>query len=283
MKNSPASRFILFTFVFSWLCWSIAIFNGQPSATFPNIVFFTLGGSGPTLLALAFVLRSFNAEVRRDFWARLIDPRRIRPIWWLLSLLAIPVVIVLGIALDVLLGGVLPAMPNLKLLAADPISIPIFLIMMLIAGPLSEELGWRGFVLESFQRTWSPLRSSLTLSAVWWAWHLPLFFMRGTTHYHWGLFTPIFWLFMIQILLLTVLMTLAYNHNGRSVLAAILIHFSYNLMISLLVPVSTAAFAFATVFLAALVIVTMKIFGWKETATVGLPAAKPRIRQMTKA
>src|SRR6266545_4858081 len=283
MKNSHAIRFILFTFVFSWLFWSVAIFNGQPRTTFPNIIFFILGGSGPSLIALTIVLRGFNTEARRDFWSRVIDPRRIRPAWWLLSLLAIPLVIVLGIALDVLLGGELPAMPNLKLLAADPVSIPIFVLMMLIGGPVSEELGWRGFALESFQQKWSPLRSTLILSAIWWIWHLPLFFMRGTTHYDWGLFTPMFWLFMIQVLLLTIFMTLAYNHNGRSVLAAILIHFSYNLMISLLVPVSTAAFAFATVFLAALVIVTMKIFGWKETATVGLPAAKPRIRQMTKA
>ena len=283
MKNPLASRFILLTFVFSWLCWSIAIFNGQPSTTFPNIVLFTLGGSGPTLIALAFVLRSFNAEERRDFWSRVIDPRRIRPTWWLITLLAIPVVVVLGVALDVLLGGVVPAMPNVKLLIADPISIPIFLIMMLIAGPLSEELGWRGLVLESFQGKWSPLRSTLTLATVWWTWHLPLFFLRGTTHYNWGLFTPMFWLFMFQVLLLTALMTLAYRHNRRSVLAAILIHFSYNLMISLLIPVSTAAFAFATVFLAALVFVALKVFGWKETTTIELDQTKPRLGQMTKA
>src|SRR6266498_2720181 len=89
MKNSHATRFILFTFVFSWLFWSVAIFNGQPRTTFPNIIFFILGGSGPTLIALTIVLRSFNTEARRDFWLRVIDPRRLRAAWWLLSLLAI--------------------------------------------------------------------------------------------------------------------------------------------------------------------------------------------------
>jgi hypothetical protein len=54
-------------------------------------------------------------------------------------------------------------------------------------------------------------------------------------------------------------------------------------MISLLIPVSTAAFAFATVFLAALVIVALKVFGWKEITTIELHDAKSRIRQMTKA
>jgi len=54
--------------------------------------------------------------------------------------------------------------------------------MMLISGPISEELGWRGIVLESFQRKWSPLRSTLTLAVIWGIWHLPLFFLNGTTH-----------------------------------------------------------------------------------------------------
>jgi uncharacterized protein len=268
MKKSPVSRLILFTFVFSWLCWSIAMINGQLFNTFPNILFFSLGGSGPTLMALIIVLCGFDAQARRDFWSRLIDPRRIHPAWWLLSLLALPLVLVLGVTLDILLGGALPAMPNLKLLAADPVGIPAFLMMMVISGPLSEELGWRGFVLENFQRRWSPQRTTFTLAALWWAWHIPMFFIRGSTHASWGFFTPMFWLFMIQILLLSIFITLAHNHNGRSVLAAILIHFSYNLMLSLLVPYSPTAFALATLLLAMLVLAALKNYGWKETAAV---------------
>ena len=271
MKTSPATKFMLITFIFAWLCWSIAILNGQLFSTYPNILLFSLGGSAPTLIALYFVLRTFDKDARRDFLSRVINPRQVRPAWWLLTLLAAPVAFMLGIYLDVLLGGVLPAMSNLKALVAAPVSIPIFVLMSLISGPISEELGWRGIALESFQQKWSPLRSTLILAAIWWVWHLPLFFLRGTTHYGWGLFTPMFWLFMIQIILLTTLMTIVYNHNRRSLLVTILIHFSYNLTLSLLIPLSTRSFAFTTFLLAVLVLCVLKIFNWKGITT---PLAK---------
>jgi len=123
MKNILATKFILLTFIFSWLCWSIAIFNGQPNTAFPNIIFFTLGGSMPTLIALIFVLCTFDKDKRRDFWSRVINPGRIRRAWWLIPLV-ITFIFVLGITLDVFLSGVLSAMPNLKALVTDPVSIP---------------------------------------------------------------------------------------------------------------------------------------------------------------
>jgi K+-sensing histidine kinase KdpD len=58
----------------------------------------------------------------------------------------------------------------------------------------------------------------------------------------------------MNVFLLTILMTLAYNSNQRSVLAPILAHFSYNLTLSLLVPYSAQSFAFMTTFLAVLVV-----------------------------
>jgi FtsH-binding integral membrane protein len=96
--------------------------------------------------------------------------------------------------------------------------------------------------------------STLVLFLIWWLWHLPMFFLPGTTQYDWGLFGSMFWLFAMNVFLLTILMTLAHNANQRSVLAAILVHFSYNMTLSLLVPYSAQTFAFITTFLAVLVI-----------------------------
>jgi hypothetical protein len=126
--------------------------------------------------------------------------------------------------------------------------------MMMIGGPLAEELGWRGLLLDSFQRKWTPATSTLVLFLLWWTWHLPMFFLPGTSHYTWGLFTDMFWLFAMNVFLLTILMTLAHNANQRSVLTAILIHFSYNVTLSLMVPYSVQTFAFMTTFLAVLVV-----------------------------
>ena len=254
MKTISPVKFTLATFIFTWLLQGIAILSGQSSKDFPAILFYIIGGCGPSLVTLFFVWRNFNVEQRREFWSRVFSPRRVQPIWWIVTLVAVPAAMLLGVWVNALLGGTLPQMDYVNLLKSQPAEIPVFIIMMMIGGPLAEELGWRGILLDAFQKKWSVAVSTLVLFLLWWLWHLPLFFLPGTTQYVWGLFGNMFWLFAMNVFLLTILMTLAHNANQRSVLAAILIHFSYNATLSLLVPYSVQTFAFITTFLAVLVI-----------------------------
>ena len=254
MKTISPVKFTLATLIFTWLLQGIAILSGQSSKDFPAILFYIIGGCGPSLVALFFVWRNFNVEERREFWSRVFSPRRIQPIWWIVTLVAVPSAMLLGVWVNALLGGTIPQMDYFNLLKSQPAEIPIFIIMMMIGGPLAEELGWRGLLLDAFQKKWSVAVSTLVMFLLWWLWHLPLFFLPGTTQYAWGLFGNMFWLFAMNVFLLTILMTLAHNANQRSVLAAILIHFSYNVTLSLLVPYSVQTFAFITTFLAVLVV-----------------------------
>jgi uncharacterized protein len=254
MKTISSFKFTLATFAFTWLLQGIAILSGQSSKDFPTILFYIIGGCGPSLVALFFVWLNFNVEQRREFWSRVFSPRRTQPVWWIVTLVAVPSAMLLGVWVDSLLGGTLPQMDYVNLLKAQPAEIPVFIIMMIIGGPLAEELGWRGLLLDAFQKKRSAAVSTLVLFLLWWLWHLPLFFLPGTTQYAWGLFGGMFWLFAMNVFLLTILMTLAHNANNRSVLAAILIHFSYNVTLSLLVPYSVQTFAFITTFLAGLVV-----------------------------
>ena len=259
MKTISPVKFTLATFAFTWILQCIAILSGQSSKDFPAILFYIIGGCGPSLVALFFVWRNFNVEQRREFWSRVFSPRRIQPIWWIVTLVAVPSAMLLGVWVNTLLGGTMPQMYYFNLLKSQPAEIPIFIIMMMIGGPLAEELGWRGLLLDAFQKKWSVAVSTLVLFLLWWLWHLPLFFLPGTTQYAWGLFGNMFWLFAMNVFLLTILMSLAHNSNNRSVLAAILIHFSYNVTLSLLVPYSVQTFAFMTTFLAVLVVGTLTI------------------------
>ncbi len=254
MKIISPVKFTLTTFAFTWLLLAFAILSGQSSKDFPAILFYILGGCGPSLVAVFFVWRNFNTEKRHEFWSRVFSLRRVKPIWWIITLLVVPVAMLIGVWVNTLLGGSLPSMDYFNLLKTQPAEIPVFIIMMMIGGPLAEELGWRGILLESFQKKWSEVISTLVLFVIWWLWHLPLFFLPGTTQFGWGLFGSMFWLFTMNIFLLSILMTLAHNANQSSVLAAILIHFSYNVTLSLLVPYSVQTFAFITIFLALLVV-----------------------------
>jgi membrane protease YdiL (CAAX protease family) len=266
MKDISATKFILPVFAFSWLFWGLAVASGQPSTTFPNLLFYMLGGSGPTLVALFYVFRFFDREARADFWARLFDFRRLSSTAWILCLFGIPVLTLAAVALDSLFRGGLAPMPNLQMLASQPAMIPMFVLMMLVGGALSEELGWRGILLDHLQQKWSPFFASLILALTWWNFHLPLFFLRGTTHYEWGLFSPMFWLFLFNVLPLTACLTLAYNHTGRSILSAVLIHFSYNFALALLVPISVRAYAILAVFMLIASGAIARLLGWSHAS-----------------
>ena len=49
-----------------------------------------------------------------------------------------------------------------------------FLTTTVIKGPLTEEIGWRGFALPRMLQSQRPLQASLILGLIWFTWHLPL-------------------------------------------------------------------------------------------------------------
>ncbi len=103
MKTISPVKFTLATFVFTWLLFSIAILSGQSSKDFPAILFYIIGGCGPSLVALFFVWRNFNIEQRYEFWSRIFSPRRIQPVWWIVTLVIFPGMALAGVVMTVIL------------------------------------------------------------------------------------------------------------------------------------------------------------------------------------
>ena len=95
------------------------------------------------------------------------------------------------------------------------------LIPLIVLGPLSEEYGWRGYLLVRLQRRWNALTSSLAVGVVWGMWHLPLFYIVGTSQHELRL--PFFG-FFVGVLGVSVLMTWVSNNTRNSIWAAILFH-----------------------------------------------------------
>jgi membrane protease YdiL (CAAX protease family) len=91
----------------------------------------------------------------------------------------------------------------------------------LIAGPLAEEAGWRGFALPRLQERYSALRASVILGVLWFGWHVPQYFVPGTTMIPFPIFLPI-------CIALAVLFTWFYNNTGGSLVATVLAHFWFN-------------------------------------------------------
>lgn len=241
--------FLALTYALSWLFWiPTAIFGGRPTESL-WVIPFLLGGFGPSAAGVIMVYRTRDRAGRRRFWRRVVDARRISAGWYGFILLLPPALYLISLLVNGFMMNEPPALATVEQIAANPLSLVGLLIIGMVAGPLSEELGWRGFAQDRLQARMSPLVSSLVLAVFWWAWHLPLFFMAGTTQYEWGVFTPSFWLFMAGTAPLSVLHGLVYDRNERSILAAILLHFAYNFTLSLVGPLSPQLFVVETVLL----------------------------------
>lgn len=230
--------YIALTFTLSWVVWLLIPLLGMTGQTFPGMLLFMIGGFAPSIVGVILLYRSTTKADRADFWRRTWDARRVSPVWGAMLLLGLPALTFLSIWLDGLLFGGTAGMEAFKQVAAQPAVLIGLLVIGIIAGPVSEELGWRGFALDRMAGRWGMARASLILGVIWWAWHLPLFFVPNTSHNQWGLFTLPFWAFLPTVISLSVIIARAYSDNGRSIFAAILAHFVYNFMLSLVFPVT---------------------------------------------
>ncbi len=254
--NNQINRknFIVFlglTFAFSWLMWVPSALFGSNFTNSPWGIPFLLGGFGPSLAALWLVYRGRSPETRQEFWNRLFIFKMIPGRIYGLIFLIFPAVYSLSLLLHQLLGGELPDLETLSLIAEQPAALIGMILLGIFTGPLSEELGWRGYALDILQSRFSPLLSSLILAPFWWAWHLPLFFMDGTTQHTWGVGSFEFWIFLLQIFPLSILFTWIYNHTNRSILSAVLIHFMTNFTLGLVHPIPARVFLFQALLLLA--------------------------------
>ena len=213
-------------YLWSWLCLIPAVLLGLVADEPLVVILRILAGIGPMVVAVGLVIWTQEAQARREYWQRLLDPRRIRLVWYFIILLVVPLLTGVAAATDRILGGVgasLEARFQANIWGVLPLA-----ILTIFFGPLPEEMGWRGYALDRLQERRSALRSSLILGGIWALWHLPLFFIAGTYQHGLGFGTARFWVFMLTIPSQTIFFTWIYNHNNCSTLSAVLFHFMIN-------------------------------------------------------
>lgn len=250
------------TLVFSWVFWGIAVLMGLQGTKFPGVLFFVAGGTGP-MVAVLFLLFRGQSEQRSDFWSRVFQISRISWKWWLVILLFFPVLNALSHVIAGWINGNVAGFNFPTEVFANPLSIFAFLLTIFILGPIPEELGWRGYALDRLQLRWSALSSSLILGFVWAIWHIPLFAIPGTYQNQMAFGGLPFWLFLVNPVLSSVLFTWIYNNTDRSILSAILFHFSINFSGELF-GLSVQARVVQLILLAASIILVILIWGKED-------------------
>ena len=154
---------------------------------------------------------------------------------WLVMVLFIPVSFALGYVVHLGLGGAtLPTGPLLD--PAFGMTLLGGAIVGLVFGGLSEELGWRGYLLPELQSRMNPLQASLIVAIAWSLWHLDPDFVAAGFRDGWAAFFGPWRTYMTQFIAeaipLTLIMTALWNRSGGSLFAMVAIHSLSNAFIS---------------------------------------------------
>jgi membrane protease YdiL (CAAX protease family) len=216
--------FLGLTLAFSWFVfWGpLALFK-IPTISFVSdvkgplwaITLFIIGGFVPSLLAIFLTWKKEGMNGLRLLGRRILK-FRLGWRWYMFTFL----VVITGTAGQLIINKLLGNTFNGTLFLTQLGSF----LPLLILGPLSEEIGWRGYALPRLQTRWNALISSLIVGLVWGLWHLPLFMMVGTPQHE--LKIP-FIGFLIGVMASSVLYTCLYNNTKKSLWSAILFHWLY--------------------------------------------------------
>lgn len=98
----------------------------------------------------------------------------------------------------------------------------VFTIMNLCTGPLAEEFGWRGYLLQRLAERLRPLFVGLAIAPVWIVWHVPLFYDTVFASPRAAA------LYVVWLTSWSVILTLVVIRARGSVLPAVIGHFMMN-------------------------------------------------------
>jgi membrane protease YdiL (CAAX protease family) len=227
-------KFYLLIFMISYAVLAAAIyFSYNESTSLLKLVFIFADVLVPSTVAICMIYGSGNDALKKDFLNRLANLKLIKPktLW---MLLVVPVGLLLATAISLLFGK--PAeqfqlSPGFSFAQGQIFTTLIIIIL----APLFEEIGWRGYGVDSLYKAGRTLFVSTMLFAVLWAaWHIPLVFINGYYHNEVLKAGPVYAAnFFISIFPAAFLMNWLFYKNGRSIIVTFLFHCAVNLFSSL--------------------------------------------------
>lgn len=216
-RRLPA--FLLLTFALTWAAWLAAAALSAPARTgffgFTGPVFL-LGVVAPGLVALALTAYDEGSAGVAQLVAR-IGRWRVGVQWYLLAVGFFAATKLLAALLHRAVVGAWPVFGDTRLLF---ILGGIVVSTWMQAG---EEIGWRGYVLPRLAQRLGLGGASIVLGVIWAAWHLPLFFVKGT-----GSDGQSFPIYLLHLTALSVVMAWLYWRTQGSLLLVMLMHAAVN-------------------------------------------------------
>jgi membrane protease YdiL (CAAX protease family) len=206
VRAHPVVSFYALAFPISWRAYLVALFHPTTELG--------LDPYGPLIAATVVTALGGGWTGLKD-WVRTLLRWRAAPSLYAFALLVPLVLTLAGIAANVALGA---SPPPAAAWASWPSLPVVFLLVMVLGGPLGEEPGWRGLALARVAERRPMLQASLAVGVVWFAWHLPLLLARP------GELAPGF----VGILSASVVFGWLYQRSNGVVLLPLLMHTAQN-------------------------------------------------------
>ena len=180
MKNeqnlkSPVASFILLTniiFILLFLLTGMTLMLGLPTIIFDIMLCIASWSS-----TFAFLILFKRLHLGQDLPTYIKSKLSNKINWKIVGLIIfIQTIIFIGVTYRVgsrnNIEGAVFTVSSIKMLV-------YFFFKNLLAGPLGEELGWRGFAQQELQKKYSPLKAAMIISFWWGIWHTPIWFTTG--------------------------------------------------------------------------------------------------------
>ncbi len=178
----------------------------------------------PCITALAMIYASRNGILIQDFLERL-QLFKISSTYLIVILLLMPCTVFLATGISLFFGH-----SSDQFLIANEFSVMkgwaiLGIAIPLLLAPIIEELGWRGYGVDSLRVYFNLFTTSVLFGLLWAVWHLPAFFIKGYYHnqlLHLGSVYVVN--FFVSVFVISILMNWVYYKTERSIPAVILFH-----------------------------------------------------------
>jgi len=219
-------KFISWVLLLTWTPWLILVVTGNHLQLLSLKILIGLGGLATTIVTI-FLLKDYHIKrFVKDYIKRAVSIgfAKYRASLFILF----PVFsVILSIPLSVILmedkwGQLVPNIPFEDLLP--------FAFFVLVFGPVPEELGWRGYLLDGLSEKLNPMYGSLLIGLIWAVWHIPLFFIEGYPLKEMADSKLFLMVYFGSLFPKSIIMTFIYYKTNRNILTAILFHFFVNFM-----------------------------------------------------
>ncbi|AKB65695.1 MmRce1 family CPBP family CAAX prenyl protease [Methanosarcina mazei] len=217
------------TFIITYTLWFAGAYLSFQDDSGLYMLLMIPGLMAPFLVSLFMIFTSKNSDLKKDFINRLINLRLIRPKVLLAFFIIMPLTVLVSIFLSLPFGGSTSQFQFAEGYSFSSGFVPAFLTLLLAA--TFEELGWRGYAFDSLQSRYTFFMASLIFGILWSLWHFPLIFVKDM--YQYEIFHENIWYavnFFVGVIPMGVVISWICIKNGKSVLAAILIHVSINFL-----------------------------------------------------